>query len=142
VNNFNSDQDKINDLIAKLDNNDGSVREQARSVLIDIGKEAVPGLTKALTSKTRTSTVGSCQSTSRHCDPDSIPALVKSLQDQVFDIRWLAAEALIAIGEETIEPLLRAVIDQENESFISEGAHHIIANLLPSLSKSAELKKY
>jgi len=42
VNNFNSDQDKISELIAKLDNNDGSVREQARSVLIDIGKEAVP----------------------------------------------------------------------------------------------------
>jgi len=51
VNDFNSDQDKISDLIAKLDNNDGSVREQARSVLIDIGKEAVPSLTKALTSK-------------------------------------------------------------------------------------------
>lgn len=141
MNNFNSDQDKISELIAKLDNNDGSVREQARSVLIDIGKEAVPGLTKALTSKQEQLRWEAAKALVGIADPDSIPALIKSLQDQVFDIRWLAAEALIAIGEETIEPLLRAVIDQENESFISEGAHHIIAKLLPSLSKSVELKE-
>ena len=141
MNNFDSNQDKINDLIVKLDDTDGSVREQARSMLVDIGKEAVPGLTKTLTSKSEQLRWEAAKALVGIADPDSIPALIKSLQDQVFDIRWLAAEALIAIGEETIEPLLRAVIDQTNESFISEGAHHVIANLLPSLSKSAELKE-
>ena len=42
---------KINDLITKLGNSDGSVRENARLALIDIGKEAVPGLAETLSSK-------------------------------------------------------------------------------------------
>ena len=131
----------VSDLITKLDNNDGSVREKARSVLIDIGKEAVPGLIKALTSKHEQLRWEAAKALVGIADPDSISALIKSLQDQSFDIRWLAAEALIAIGKETIEPLLRAVIDQTNESFINEGAHHIITYLLPTLSQSAELKE-
>ena len=94
MNDFNSDQDKISDLIAKLDNNDGSVREQARSVLIDIGKEAVPSLTKALTSK-KEQLRSRASRHRRHCRPRlPFPALIKSLQDQIFDIRWLAARSI------------------------------------------------
>ena len=43
-------RDVISDLINKLDINDGFVREQARLALIDIGREAVPSLIKALSS--------------------------------------------------------------------------------------------
>lgn len=130
---------KINDLITKLGNSDGSVRQNARLALIDIGKESVPGLAEALSSKQEQSRWEAAKTLSSIADPTSVPALIKVLRDEVFDIRWLAAEALIAIGRDSIEPLLQTIINQSNDSFLQEGAHHIIAYLLPTLSKSPEL---
>ena len=130
---------KINDLIINLGNVDGSVRENARLALIDIGKEAVPGLAEVLSSKQEQLRWEAVKTLVGIADPVSVPALIKILRDEVFDIRWLAAEALIAVGRDSIEPLLQAIINQSNDSFLQEGAHHIIAYLLPSLSKSHEL---
>ena len=130
---------KINALITKLSNSDGSLREKARLALIDIGKEAVPGLADALSSKQEQLRWEAAKALVNIADPVSVPALIKVLRDEVFDIRWLAAKALIAIGRDSIEPLLQAIIDESNDSFLQEGAHHIIAYLLPSLSKSTEL---
>jgi HEAT repeat protein len=130
---------KVNDLITKLGNSDGSVRENARLALIDIGKEAVPGLAETLSSKQEQLRWEAAKTLVSIADPVSVPALIKVLRDEIFDIRWLAAEALIAIGKESIEPLLQAIINQSNDSFLQEGAHHIIAYLLPGLSKSREL---
>lgn len=130
---------KINDLITNLGDSDGPLREKARLALIDIGKEAVPGLAEALSSKQEQLRWEAAKTLVSIADPVSVPALIKVLRDEVFDIRWLAAEALIAIGRDSIEPLLRAIINQSNDSFLQGGAHHIIAYLLPTLSKSREL---
>ena len=127
---------KINDLITRLGNSDGFVREKARLTLIDIGEDAVPLLSDALVSKREQLRWEAAKALVNIADPVSVPALIKVLRDEVFDIRWLAAKALIAIGRDSIEPLLQAIIDESNDSFLQEGAHHIIAYLLPSLSKS------
>lgn len=135
----NNDQNRINDLISKLGNDDGFVREDARSGLISVGKEAIPALTIALKSKSQRIRWEAAKTLGFIADPAAIPNLIEALQDEVFDIRWLAAEALIAIGKESIEPLLRAVINQSNESFLSEGAHHVITYIMPSISITDEL---
>ena len=83
--------------------------------------------------------MGSCKDAGSYRRPAAIPDLIEALQDEVFDIRWLAAEALIAIGKESIEPLLRAVINQSNESFLREGAHHVITYIMSSISITDEL---
>jgi len=133
------DLNKINGLITELGNIDGSIREKARLALIDIGKEAVPGLAEALSSRQEQLRWEAAKTLVSIADPVAVPALIKVLRDEIFDIRWLAAEALIAIGQDSIEPLLRTIINQSNDSFLQEGAHHIIAYLLPALSKSHEL---
>ena len=104
-----------------------------------MGKEAIPALTSALKSKSQSIQWEAAKTLGAIADPYSIPDLIEALQDEVFDIRWLAAEALIAIGKESIEPLLRAVINQSNESFLREGAHHVITYIMSSISITDEL---
>jgi len=135
----NSDQNRINDLITKLDNDDGFVREDARSVIIGISKEAVPSLTIALKSKNQRIRWEVAKALGAIADPAAIPNLIEALQDEVFDIRWLAAEALITTGRESVEPLLQAIINKSNESFLREGAHHVITYIMSSVPITDEL---
>jgi len=141
VNNLKSNQNTVKDLVTKLGDGDGFVREKSRLALADIGKAAVPLLIEALTSNREQVRWEAAKTLISIADPIAIPALIKALQDKVFDIRWLAAEALIATGTESIEPLLQAVVDQSNESFLHEGAHHVVTYLMHSISQASELNE-
>ena len=46
--------------------------------------------------------------------------------DSSFEVQWLAAEALIALKEQAIVPILRALIDNYDSAYIRQGAHHIL----------------
>ena len=72
-------------------------------------------------------------------DPASIPALIKTLEDDIFDVRWLAAEALIAIGPDCITQLLQRLAESTKESFLHESAHHVIKYILRDNPKAIEL---
>jgi hypothetical protein len=62
-------------------------------------------------------------------DPRSAPALVETLEDAGFDIRWLAAEGLIALGKAGLEPLLEALPKKADSVYLREGAHHVMYDL-------------
>jgi HEAT repeat protein len=135
-----SSADMINDLVNKLSNNDGFVREKARLALIDIGEEAVPAIVKALASNQQVRWEAA-KALVKIADPRSIAPLIKVLQDEVFDIRWLAAEALIAIGTDSIKPLLAALADESKELFLREGAHHVIKYIISQNPKKREMNE-
>jgi hypothetical protein len=126
-------------LINKLGDKDGFVREKTRYVLIDVGAKAVPYLIKAISSRQAQIRWEAVKVLVSLSDPDAIPALIQELQDNVFDIRWLAAEALINIGNASIEPLLRALISESKDSFLREGAHHVITHLMKYEAMTPEL---
>ena len=128
-------EQEINDLVNKLGNSDGFIREKARLTLTDIGKKAVPSLITAMESKQQQVRWEAAKTLV------IIAALIKGLKDEIFDIRWLAAEALIAIGIESIAPLLQALVNQTDESFLQEGAHHVIAYIIHSNSKASEVNE-
>ena len=134
-------EQEINDLVNKLGNSDGFIREKARLALTDIGKKAVPSLITAMESKQQQVRWEAAKTLVIIADPLAIPALIKGLKDEIFDIRWLAAEALIAIGIESIAPLLQALVNQTDESFLQEGAHHVIAYIIHSNSKASEVNE-
>ena len=138
---FKNSQDKISDLVNKLNNNNGFVREKARLTLIDIGGEAVPSLIEALSSSQEQVRWESAKALVKIANPRSIVSLIKALQDEVFDIRWLAAEALIAIGLESIKPLLAALVDEPKELFLRQGAHHVIKDIIHQNPRDSELNE-
>jgi HEAT repeat protein len=138
INNSMTDLKAINELIAKFQEDDGFVREGSRLKLVGIGKDAIPSLIKALTSKQEQVRWEAAKTLVGIADPTSITALIKALDDEIFDIRWLAAEGLIAIGKDSIEPLLKALIGESKELFLREGAHHIITSIINSSSQKHE----
>ena len=63
-------------------------------------------------------------------DPIAASALVNALDDRDGDVRWLAAEGLAALGRESLQPLLAALIERAQSCWFCEGAHHVCQTLL------------
>jgi len=61
--------------------------------------------------------------------PESAPVLVEALEDNEFDVRWLAAEGLIKLNVKGLKSLLHALMKKTESGFLREGAHHVIHDL-------------
>jgi hypothetical protein len=48
------------------------------------------------------------------------------MEDGKFDVRWLAARALVALGRDGLPALLQALIERPNSTWLREGAHHVL----------------
>jgi hypothetical protein len=114
----------ISALVGALGIPDGLVRVTARQVLVMIGKVAVAPLTQALTSKDNRQRWEAAKALGQIGDPGSTDALITALEDDMFDVRWLASEALMAIGHKAIVPLLGALAKKPESLWLREGAHH------------------
>jgi HEAT repeat protein len=129
----------INTLIKQLSDKDGQVREKARLTLADIGKEATLPLTKLLTDKDKQTRWEAGKALGAIADPAAIPALIKTLEDDIFDIRWLASEALVGIGTDSIKPLLETLSTDSDKLFLREEARHVFKYILRDNPKTNEL---
>jgi hypothetical protein len=119
-------ENEIEELIKKFYSKNGIERKIARYELVKIGKPAVVYLSKLLDAPKEYIRWEAIKTLSQIADPDSIPILIGALENEDFDIRWMAAEALISIGKESIKPLLKAVVLGEKSIFLLEGVHHIL----------------
>ena len=126
-------------LIKQLSDKDGQVREKARLTLVDIGKEATLPLTALLTAKDQQTRWEAAKALVAIADPAAIPALIKTLEDDIFDIRWLASEALVAIGPDCIKPLLERLSASSDKLFLREEARHVLKYILRNNPKANEL---
>ena len=131
----------IDTLIKQLSDKDGRVREKARLQLVSVGKAATLPLIKILTAKDQQTRWEAAKTLAAIPDPLAIPALIKALEDDIFDIRWLAAEALITIGHESIKPLLEKLSPCCNELFLREGAHHVLKYIIQDSPKAVEVNE-
>ena len=116
-------------LIADLSSDDGVVRVKARSELVLSGDAAVEPLIEALVAQSQWVRWEAAKALGQIGSPAATNALVKALEDKMFDVRWLAAQALINIGPEAIMPLLKALIERADSTWMREGAHHVLNDL-------------
>lgn len=63
-------------------------------------------------------------------DQNSIPALINLLDDNEYDVRWIAAESLINIGRKTVIPLLKSIKGGRSTYTPGRGAYHVLHSLL------------
>jgi HEAT repeat protein len=119
----------ISALITDLGSKDGIVRVRARKSLVAIGKPAVDPLVEALASKKELVRWEAAKAIGQIDDPATTQALVKTLEDDMFDVRWLAAEGLIAIGCEVLVPLLQVLVEHPDSLWLREGAHHVLHDI-------------
>jgi HEAT repeat protein len=51
------------------------------------------------------------------------------LEDERFEVRWEAAEALINTGRKAVKPLLKALLAKGGSVWTHEGAHHVFSEM-------------
>lgn len=119
----------VRPLLSKLGNRRAADRQRAREDLVAIGEPAVPGLIGMLSSPARMERWEAAKALAEIAEPTSAAALVRSLEDDDGDVRWIAAEGLIALGRHALVPLLEALITRTGSPWILTGAHHILIEL-------------
>jgi HEAT repeat protein len=135
INHLSANQDIHDDpymislLIAKLAAKDGLERERARRSLVAIGSPAVADLIESLASPNKQVRWEAAKALADIADPAAADALVKALEDKVFDVRWLAAKGLINLGREGLVPLLQALIERSDSPWLRDAAHHVLHDL-------------
>jgi HEAT repeat protein len=121
-----TDAATVRALIADLGSKDGLVRIRARRALVTIGKKSVAALKEALMSKDKWKRWEAAKALGQIGDAEATKALINALEDEIFDVRWLAAEGLISIGRPTLKPLLRKLTEESDSLWLREGAHHVL----------------
>jgi len=127
-------ENEIEELIKKFYNKDGIQRKKARYALVKIGKPAIKYLSDLLNEPKENEQKEyvrweAIKTLSQINHPESIPILINALENDDFDVRWMAAEGLINIGKKSIKPLLKSIVKKSNSIFLLEGAHHILKDL-------------
>lgn len=117
---------RIPTLIVDLGDPSASTREGAREALVAMGKPAVKPLLKALANSTEYGRGQAAKALGEIGDVAAVPALVSALEDDKFDVRWLAARALVALGRDALPALLQALVERPHSTWLREGAHHIL----------------
>lgn len=120
---------EIDVLYDQLADQDGLVREKARTRLIALGETAAPGLIKLLGDKRAQVRWEAANALCTTIYPPAAPALVKCLEDKVFEVRWLSTIALINIGIDGLIPALRAILLTKKPNWLWDGVRHIVTDL-------------
>jgi HEAT repeat protein len=94
-----------------------------------MGKATVPLLTEALKSQNSLMRWEASKALGEIGDPGTASALVDALEDEDFDVRWLAAEGLTKLNILALKPLLQALEKRGDSILLQEGAHHVFHDL-------------
>ncbi len=127
----------IKNLVADLSSSDDFTRVKARRELQETGKPAYTSLIEALKNRNCLLRWEAVNVLGGAGDPEVAPALVGALEDSEFEVRWVAAEALIRIGAKGLKALFQALIERPESTFLREEAHHVFHKLA-----RAELKVF
>jgi len=120
---------EIKNLLETLFSENGMERKAAREKLVSKGRTAVDYLTEHIHHSKHIYRWEALKTMEEIADPVSIPFFIEALEDDESDIRWIAAEGLIKIGEESVIPLLKLLTKKTDSIFILEGTHHVFYDL-------------
>jgi HEAT repeat protein len=121
-----ADAATVRALIGDLGSKDGLVRVRARRALATIGGKAVAPLEEALTGKYDYKRWEAAKTLGQIGDPRATETLINALEDEMFDVRWLAAEGLITIGWPALVSVLRRLTEKPDSLWLREGVYHIL----------------
>jgi hypothetical protein len=120
-------QEEIAYQISLFRSEEGSKRRQARLRLTMMGAPVIPALVECLRDDDESVRWEAARTLRDIPDPLAAEGLVNTLPDPVPEVRWLAAEALIEMGEGAIRPLLRGLLDRFDSVLFRESAHHVLS---------------
>ncbi len=126
---MNTNPSTIKNLIADLSSSDDFTRLRARRQLSETGMPAYTSLLEALRDRNCLVRWEAVNILGEAREPEVAPALVRALEDSEFEVRWVAAEALIRMGSKGLKALFQALIERADSAFLRERAHHVLHKL-------------
>jgi HEAT repeat protein len=118
--------DDVTALVAALASEEGLARKQARRCLVRQGDRAVAFLVEALADESPVMRTEAAEALLYIASPLASSALVEALDDTEFGVRWLAAEALIALKCDGLAPLLKGITRHSDSLWFRQAAHHVL----------------
>jgi HEAT repeat protein len=125
-------ENSVEALISDLASKNGQTRQAARTSLVSIGTSAVPFLLPLLNERKHKIRWEAVKALAEIKDPAAIDGLILALTDEDFDVRWLAAEGLVALGVQVVVPLLQALTQMQESTavLLRDSGHHILRALI------------
>lgn len=121
---------ELDNLLRRLQGEDGVQRQQARQRLVEIDDEqVVAALIPLLQHRAQIVRWEAAKALSQMAHPSSAGALVHALEDDDAEVRWLAAEGISAMRADGLRAILPVLIDRWDTTAIREGAHHVLFRL-------------
>jgi HEAT repeat protein len=121
-----ADKETIESLMNDLCDENELVRIIARRLLIVLKDKAVDALVNGLKNPNHLVKEESAKALAQLQNPATADALIGALEDEIFDVRWLAGEGLIALRLHALEPLLRALVYKHDSIWLREGIHRVL----------------
>ena len=118
----------VEGLIGQLGSKDGVTRERARRALVEMGPRPVELLLQALKQRKSRVRFEAAMCLRDIADRRAIEGLVEALGDRVFEVRWVAAEALVALGRSSVPAVLRSLMERSYSAWLCEGCHHVLSH--------------
>lgn len=119
-------QPAVETLLSSLADDNPEVRQDARRELVRMGHGVVRPLLGQLRSPESNVRWEAAKALSEMHDTRAAEGLAIALSDDDSDVRWLAAEGLVALGRDALKPLFLELIRNSDSSWVREGAGHIL----------------
>ncbi|MHC5108929.1 MAG: HEAT repeat domain-containing protein [Planctomycetota bacterium] len=127
----NASAEKIDQLVAELNSKDGVKRSAARNALVQMGPATIPALLIALREgEHKRVRWEAAKSLVDIADPEAADGLIGALEDVDSDVRWVAGDALVALGRDGVKPLLKTLMGADVPGNVYKGAHHVLHELV------------
>lgn len=125
-----ADRATIDQLVRELIDSDRETRVRARYALVGLGRVAVPALVHALADPNHHLRTASALTLLAVAHPAAAPALVVALDDDDAGVRWLAAEALVALRLSGLRAALHALCTTEHPTpQLKAGVRHVLREM-------------
>jgi len=121
--------DTLNLLLAALKEKNGMRRKQARETLVLAGDPAVKPLLELTTSPDKQTRWEAAKALAAMVEPACLDTFVGLLSDSQSDIRWLAADGLIALGPRSAVPVLKSLLGRDLSRGHLAMSHRVLARL-------------
>ena len=123
-------------LVRGLDGSGPVSSQEARRELVAMGEPVATLLLEALRSPNAQTRWEAAKGLGELALPPTAGGLVDALCDEDGGVRWVASEALIAIGVPALDPLLHALMKHSEDAWLCEGAHHVLTALPASPARA------
>lgn len=122
-------ESEIKELVHKLCEGDRAKHEEIRKKLISYGPVILRYVKVLLNNQKHHCRWEAMKLMEETGDPESIPFFLDALEDEKGDIRWIAAEGLIATHEFSVKQLLKLLLEKSDSVFVLNAAHHVFSEL-------------